>query len=260
MSSTPEIETEKITEYLDQDSSPKALQRIVAITADKGGTGKSTFARAYAHCLIEKGITTLAYDADTRNAQLERHYGKAFPLGVQKINLNRSDDINSFLDVLEKDYPVIMLDLPAGIGELLEILETKLKLSEVAVENGYRLTFVTVLNRGRDCINSLRSLVEAFGDRADYVIVKNLHYGQPEKFTRFDGSKTKKLLDGIGAQVITLPDLDGNVVDFIDDKSMTYKEASTRGMGASPSIRTWVKAFLSDAEPQINLASAYLGF
>lgn len=240
-------------------SSPNLVRRIVPITADKGGTGKSTFARVYAHFLIEKGINTLAYDADTRNAQLARHYGSAFPLGVHEINLNINSDVNSFLDTLEKDYQVIMLDLPAGIGELIEVLENKLKLSKVAAENEYRLTFVSVLNRGRDCLNSLRSLIDAFGDRADHVVVKNLHYGAPEKFKRFDNSKTKNILTEMDARIITLPDLDDDVVDFIDDQSLTYKNAATKGIG-SVSTRTWVNSFLSEAEPQIEIASSYLGF
>lgn len=236
----------------------KKLRRIVAITADKGGTGKSTFARIYAHYLIARNINTLAFDADPRNAQLYRHYHSAFSNGVRTINLSLNSDINALLDTLAEDYQVILLDLPAGIGELIELLETKLMLSQVAQENDYRLTFVTVLNRGRDCVNSLRSLIDAFGDQADHVVVKNLHFGAPEKFKRFESSKTKEILQGLGAQIITMPDLDDDVVDVLDDKSLTYSAALQPGVN-SISTRTWVKSFLSDAEPGVNQAAAYLG-
>ena len=236
----------------------KKLRRIVAITADKGGAGKSTFARIYAHYLIACNINTLAFDADPRNAQLCRHYHSAFSDGVKTINLSLNSDISALLDTLAEDHQVILLDLPAGIGELIELLETKLMLSQVTQENDYRLTFVTVLNRGRDCVNSLRSLIDAFGDQADHVVVKNLHFGAPEKFKRFDSSKTKEILQGLVAQIITMPDLDDDVVDVLDDKSLTYSAALQPGVN-SISTRTWVKSFLSDAEPGINQAAAYLG-
>ena len=236
----------------------RRIKRIVAITADKGGTGKSTFARIYAHYLIAREIKTLAYDADPRNPQLHRHYASAFSGGVRTCNLSRSEDINSLLDSLEGDYQVILLDLPAGIGELIELLETRLTLSQVAQENGYRITFVTVLNRGRDCVNSLRSLIDAFGDQVDHVVVKNKHFGAAEKFKRFDTSKTKGILDEMGAKTISIPDLDDDVVDILDDKSLTYADALRQGV-ASISTRAWVKSFLSDAEPGIMKAADYLG-
>ena len=234
------------------------MRRLVAITADKGGTGKSTFARLYAHYLIARDINALAIDCDPRNAQLYRHYHRAFANGVSTVNLTQNSDVNRLLDTLAEDYPVILLDLPAGIGELIELLETKLALSQVAQENGYRLTFVTVLNRGRDCVNSLRSLIEAFGEQADHVVVKNLHFGAVEKFKRFDQSKTKEILQAQGAQIITMPELDDDVVDVLDDKSLTYSAALQAGV-CSISTRTWVKSFLSDAEPGFNQAAVYLG-
>ena len=236
----------------------RQIKRILMVTADKGGTGKSTFARILAHVLIKRQIKTLAYDADPRNSQLCRHYDGAFPNGVRKVNLSLGEDINALLDSLAEDYPVILLDLPAGIGELIELLETRLTLSQVAKENGYKITFVTVLNRGRDCVNSLRSLIDAFGDEADHVIVKNMHFGAAEKFKRFDTSRTKGILEGMGAKIISIPDLDDDVMDILDDKSLTYADALRPG-AASISTRAWVNSFLTDAEPGIIQAADYLG-
>jgi len=238
------------------------LARTVIITADKGGTGKTTFTKAYSHNLIERNIRTLAYDCDIRNRDLERYYGKAFPLGVKRLNLSNNSGIGTFLDGFAEQYPVMLLHLPGGAGEITEKLESNLKLSKVANDYGYRLTFVSVLNRGRECLNSLRGLVEAYGDRADYVVVKNLYFGEPEKFRRFDNSKTKEMLMQLNAKVISLPELEDEAVDFvegIDNKpGMTYAEAMIRG-NAPISITTWVNSFLESSELQLNLAAEYLG-
>ena len=236
----------------------RQIKRIIMVTADKGGTGKSTFARVLAHVLIKRNIKTLAFDADPRNPQLLRHYKGGFSDGVRTLDLSTGEDINALLDSLAEDYPVILLDLPAGIGELIELLETRLTLSQVAKENGYRITFATVLNRGIDCINSLLSLIDAFGEDVDHVVVKNLHFGSPEKFKRFDSSKTKTMLESMGTRVITLPDLDDDVVDTLDEKSLTYADALRPG-AASISTRAWVNSFLTEAEPGIIQAADYLG-
>lgn len=246
----------------DSQTLKPSTSRIIIITADKGGTGKTMFARVLAHFLIDRGIQTLTYEADPRNVDLERYYGKAFPLGVKRMNFASSSDVNAFLDRLEETYQVVLLHLPGGAGEFTEVLESKLKLSDIAAENNYRITFVSVLNRGRECLNSLRSLVDTYGDRADYVVVKNLHHGIAEKFRRFDNSKTKEILQSLNAKMITLPDLDDDVVDFIDGLDgrggFTFQEASTKGI-APNSVRAWTHSFLSDAEVQLNLAAEYLG-
>lgn len=252
------IQTPPKPENSETPLTPDLLNRIVLVTADKGGTGKSMFSKTNTHFLIKYGIHALAYDADTRNPQLERHYGKVFPGGVQKLNLYDGTGVNTFLDTLEKEYKTVLVDLPAGIGEVIEILEKRLKLSEFATENNYRLTFATVLNRGRDCVNSLRSLIDVFGDRADYVAIKNLYYGSAEKFKRFDSSKTKQIILDLGGKIINLPDLDDDVADLLDDKSLTFEQATEKGKN-SISTRTWVSAFLEESEKQFKLAAPYLG-
>lgn len=234
-------------------------QRLVFITADKGGTGKSTFARVYAHFLIERGIKTLAYDADPRNSQLFRHYDQAFPLGVKRIDLKNEEDADDFIDALATPYPVVMVDLPSGIGNLLETLEEDIQFSNVAMEAGYRTTFVTVLDRGRDCVNSLCTLVEKFEDRVDYVIVKNMHHGHPDQFDQFDTSEIRKRLIKMQSPIICFPDLARGSVDFIDQRSLTYKQARSKKDVEKLSVRSWVGGFLVNAYKGLALASSYLG-
>ena len=53
-------------------------KRMIGVTSDKGGNGKSTVSRMIADLAIQKEIPTLAFDCDKRNAQLYRYYNQAF--------------------------------------------------------------------------------------------------------------------------------------------------------------------------------------
>jgi MinD superfamily P-loop ATPase len=46
-------------------------KRLVIITGDKGGVGKSTLSRALLHFYTSKEIPCIAFECDTRNPQLE---------------------------------------------------------------------------------------------------------------------------------------------------------------------------------------------
>jgi hypothetical protein len=46
--------------------------------------------------------------------------------------------------------------------------------------------------RPRSSVSALKEVVELCGDSADYVVVKNLLFGEPHTFTRYDASDSKK--------------------------------------------------------------------
>ncbi|WP_375511928.1 hypothetical protein [uncultured Nostoc sp.] len=49
-------------------------KRLVIVTGDKGGVGKSTFARGLVQTYLDKGQRFIGFDADSSNSQLLRFY------------------------------------------------------------------------------------------------------------------------------------------------------------------------------------------
>jgi len=163
------------------------------VTGDKGGgTGKSTFARGLLDIYRFRGIDCQAYDGDKRNAQLYRHYKNLQP-GVERIDFFTRGGADALLDNLENSQPqVVLVDLPAQSGEAFDNYETEMGLFADAGEMGYQVTTASVISRVADSVNALRLLMQYCGEAVDYLAVKNLFYGEPEKFSRFDESKTRK--------------------------------------------------------------------
>jgi hypothetical protein len=232
--------------------------RIVIITGDKGGVGKSTFARGLLHLYINKQLKYLAYDSDHRNAQLYRHYDSAQP-GVKLLDIFTRGGADDLLIDLEKELPpLVLVDLPAQSGLFFENFEKDLGVFDAVKGLGYRVTMVSVLSRVKDSVNILRILHKYCGDRVDYVVVKNLFHGEADKFERYDSSDTRtKLLDA-GAVEIKMPDLFFKPYDYIDEKNLTFSEV-LEDKQANIVIKSRVSAWLKEFEQSVLNANELLG-
>jgi hypothetical protein len=235
-----------------------ATGRIVIITGDKGGVGKSTFARGLLHLYINKQLKYLAYDSDHRNAQLYRHYDSAQP-GVKLLDIFTRGGADDLLIDLEKELPpLVLVDLPAQSGLFFENFEKDLGVFDAVKGLGYRVTMVSVLSRVKDSVNILRILHIYCGDRVDYVVVKNLFHGEADKFERYDSSDTRtKLLDA-GAVEIKMPDLFFKPYDYIDEKNLTFSEV-LEDKQANIVIKSRVSAWLKEFEQSVLNANELLG-
>jgi hypothetical protein len=134
-----------------------------------------------------------------------------------------------------------------------------IKLFDLLEEIGYELTMVSVLSRVKDSINSLRTLIDYCGDRANHVVVKNGFFGEPDKFRRFDNSKTKDLILEKNGIVINFPDLYDDTYDLLDDKDMRFSDALKPESGLMLADRRRVKVFLDEAEAELLKAAQFLG-
>lgn len=258
--------TPKAQKPLEVVESPQRNRFLIGSTSDKGGNGKSTFARVMAHIATQRAIPMLAFDCDRRNAQLYRYYNETFASildsdeGVARIDLNVKGGADKLINSLELEAPqIVLIDFPAGGGELFEKLEKDIDLFALLKEVGYKLTMVSVLSRVKDSINSLSSLMECCKGRANQIAVKNGFFGDPDKFSRFDNSKTKKALLSEGGIIINFPDLYDDTYDRLDDKNMTFSHALTPESGLHLADRRRVKVFLDQAEAELLKADKFLG-
>jgi hypothetical protein len=96
-------------------------------------------------------------------------------------------------------------------------------------------------------------------DRVDYVVVKNLHFGEADKFKRFDQSKAKAQFLALGGIEMTMPDLFDDTYDVIDEKDLTFRQAVGEQSPLSRANRSRVHQWLKTMEVAIRQAGSYLG-
>lgn len=246
----------------DQEQANNKHKRLVIVTGDKGGVGKSTFARGLLQLYIDKNLWCLGYDADQRNNQLYRHYNK-YPGLVRFLDVFERGKTDKLLNDLEADYyPLVLIDMPAQSGGVFEKFVKELSVFDMlASELGYRVTMVSVINRLRDSVNILNALYERCSqDKVDYVVVKNLFFGDEDKFGRYNNSSIRKTLLEKGLIELSMPDLMDDSYDFVDYNNLTFKQATLKEVGAQIATRARVKSWLDDFGQKIQPAHDLLGF
>ncbi|MFM2433183.1 MAG: hypothetical protein RLZZ511_4397 [Cyanobacteriota bacterium] len=238
-------------------SQPK--KRLVMITGDKGGTGKSTFARGLLDIYRYQDIACRAYDGDRRNAQLYRHYQNTDD-GVTEIDIATQGAADELLDSLESNpAPITMIDMPAGSGKWFEALDRDVELIQTAAEWDCRLTLVSVMSPVKDSINALRILMDYCDDRVDYIAVKNLQFGEEAEYEQFRDSKTHERFLTHQGREITMPKLFRASYNLVDKHDLTFRAAAQTGSLLTLSHRSRVNQWLRQLEPEISQAGIYLG-
>jgi hypothetical protein len=253
---------------------PGKLRRLVMVTGDKGGVGKSTFARGLAQVYIDNAVQFVGLDADNSNPHLIRFYEKA--ANIQRLDISNSDKLDEFVDNLkELVYPksnesgknqeeqsLILLETPSQFLPTLKILITEMGFLDV-VNNKckMRVTIVIVISTIIDCINQLLELYSFCGDKVDYIIVKNLFYGEAEQFNFYDNSQEIKKIEqqikvkGHTFTSITMPKLAKKSYDYLDVKNLTFRQGLEQDEYPSVfgRILSWLNNFKGQIKPKKDL-------
>ena len=199
---------------------------VVLFHGDKGGVGKSTTCAAFTDWMIKKQLPAALVDGDTQNPDVSRMFGDSMP--VSNANLRVHDgwmDLTDFI-ILHTDK-VIIISLPAGIGS--EFRKEADRFCLVLKMLGRPLVMFWVINRLLDSVNLLSEATHTIGDHLHRkFVVKNLFFGEADKFTRWESSETRKRFDKSGGQTICLTELQERTVDKLfsdNDNIMPFSSA-----------------------------------
>ncbi|MEO1763766.1 MAG: hypothetical protein AAFR83_17760 [Cyanobacteria bacterium J06629_18] len=224
--------------------------RLVIITGDKGGVGKSTFARGLLHTYLSNEEFPIVFEADKSNPNIERFYGNS-GLTIEKTDVTDANKLDKFVDKLEahitsvinedvindsgeitSQSSKILIDLPAQSNQFLfKFIEDMDLFSTLENRLKMRTTIAVVISRVQDCVTQLESLYKVAGSSVDYLIVKNAFYGGEEDFRRYNDSAIRRRMFAEGNCIceIIMPELIEHAFDFIDENNLTFSDAMKAG-------------------------------
>lgn len=184
---------------------------IIFFDGDKGGVGKSWACCVFADWLQKRGISAAIVDGDTQNPDVDRMFADSMP--VLKANLRAHEGWMDLTDYMfEQQDKTIVVSLPAGIGA--DFRREAPKFFETVKQLHRPVSMFWVINRLPDSINLLSEALDVLGDQLkSRFVIKNLFFGNEDKFSRWENSETKKRFEKMGGNTICMSELHERTVD-----------------------------------------------
>ena len=229
------------------------MANIHFIGGEKGGVGKSLVSRLLAQYLIDRELPFMGFDTDRSHGALLRFYaGYASPVLV-----DRYEALDSIIEAaIEQPDRRLLVDLAAQTHDPLVKWMDESGVLEMAGESGFSITYWHVMDSGRDSVDLLKKLLDRFGARLGYVLVRNQMRG--DDFSLLERSGEQDRAEALGARTVSIKHLSDAIIQKIDASSSSFwaaqhdTEKSRTGLGLMDRQR--LKMWLRDANQQIEKA------
>lgn len=225
--------------------------KIHLIGGEKGGVGKSMVARLLAQYFIDHAMPFVGYDTDRSHGALMRFYaGYASP-----VLADRYEALDAIIEsAADEPGRRVLVDLAAQTHAPLVRWMEESGVLDLAELNGMALFYWHVMDAGRDSVDLLARLLDQFGARLRYVLVKNQIRG--DDFGQLERSGELTRARAFGAQVVTLRHLHDPVVQKIDAADASFWAAKNvtdkTGPGLGLMERQRLKMWLAHAMAEID--------
>jgi hypothetical protein len=218
------------------------------IGGEKGGVGKSVVARVLAQYFIDRNRPFTGYDTDRSHTSFRRFYRDyAAPVVVDTY-----EGLDRIVDPFERhdsdsQPPSVIVDLAAQTTAPLSRWMKESDLLELLAQMGITVNFWHVADAGKDSVALLQRLVDTFGARPNYIVVRN--EGRGSDFSELDASQALAQASAMGARVVTLAQLHEGCMRKIDRQDASFWAAihhregpDVLGLLERQRVRTWLKS------------------
>lgn len=225
------------------------------IGGEKGGVGKSMVSRVLAQYLLDHDLPFIGFDTDRSHGALMRFYADyASPTLVDSY-----EALDTIIEAaVEQPGRRVLVDLAAQTHDPLVRWMDDSGVLDMADEMGLLIHYWHVMDSGKDSVDLLRKLLDRFGPRLRYVLVRNQIRG--DDFNILDKSGEQARAMGWGAKVLSLRHLHDSVVNKIDATSSSFwaaknlagKDTTGLGMMERQRVKTWLRdAYQEIAQAEI---------
>lgn len=231
------------------------MSTIHLVGGEKGGVGKSVFARLLAQLFIDRDMAFAAIDADARHGGLLRFYSDY----VQSIDLTQFESIDQIMDRALAADRRVLVDLPAQSARALERWVEAGDVLALAREMNVNLVWWHVSDGGYDSVESLSRVVDTFGGQVQLIVVRN--WGRATDFSQLERSTALDRVRQAGGQVVDIPVLEASTMYKLDHAGSSFWSAvnNTNPDAALPLMeRRRAKLWLERCYAEIDKAASWL--
>ena len=227
------------------------VSRIHLIGGEKGGVGKSMVARLLAQYFIDQERPFVGFDTDRSHGSLLRFYADYTSPAL----IDRYEALDAIIEAaVEQPGRRVLVDLAAQTHEPLVKWMDESGVLDMADLSGLALHYWHVMDSGRDSVDLLKRLLDRFGHRLRYVLVRNQLRG--DDFSQLEQSGELERALGLGAKVVNLKRLHDAVVQKIDASNSSFWSAKNGGSAGKLGLmeRQRLKLWMNHAYAEITAA------
>ena len=230
-----------------------AQAHVHLIGGEKGGVGKSMVSRLLAQYFIDHDIPFLGFDTDRSHGSLMRFYaGYASP-----VLIDRYEALDTIIESsIDQPGRRVLVDLAAQTHQPLTKWMDESGVLDLADVSGLAIHYWHVMDSGRDSVDLLKKLLDRFGHRLRYVLVRNQLRG--DDFSQLEQSGELERALGLGAKVVNLKRLHDAVVQKIDASNSSFWSAKNGGSSTAGKLglmeRQRLKLWMNHAYGEITAA------
>jgi hypothetical protein len=226
---------------------------LILVGADKGGTGKTTIARALMDHLARKNVLTRAFDTESPRGTLKRFY----PAITEVIDLTNVAHQMRILDTMETaNVPVTVVDLKAGnLSYALDTFE-KIGVLEAARNGQFNLTLFHIIGPSIASLDEIGE-ISKYLNGLDYVLARN--FINETNFFEWDQKTYRRYFgDAAHAQEIDIPKLNEMAYEQVDLAGVPFKDfIDNKAADGSPGnfsfvLRGYVRKWISDIDAELS--------
>ena len=234
-------------------------RKRLIITSGDSRVGKSTISRILLELYLELNLKVRAYYSGERHKLSA--YEKLLTVGNLALSQGGADCLLINLEA-SRDTTVVLTDLPGQCLPQFKRFVEETAFFEAIESVGYRITFLQPMSHRSDCVEYLKDLWEFSGDAADYVIVKNHHFG--EAFPYYEKFKSDTQILGDYGIELVLGNLSLSLYESLEGSHKSYGQTvkcNQLYMISRSGIFNWMNKFnnsiRNDLIPRSLLGLAY---
>ncbi|WP_345970993.1 hypothetical protein WCX72_03990 [Sulfurimonas sp. HSL1-6] len=197
------------------------MSMIHFIGGEKGGVGKSVFARLLSQYFIDNDVAFVGLDADRSHASLTRYY-EQFTDAIDLDFFESSDKIMEL--ALEKDINVLV-DLPAQSERFLDRWIEENDVLGMCEETGIEIVYWYLVDGGKDSVQLLKKFLPKYSVVMTCAVVKN--EGRGSDFSEVDDVIASVSSEANGTlKEVVLPALHAPTMQKIDKHTFSFWAAA----------------------------------
>lgn len=202
------------------------MKKIIFVTGDKGGVGKTFTSRLLETYLSKSEVNYKTFETDKTNSSFKR-----FSISeTDFVDLDRQGDADIIFETLveNNDLKVNLVDCAARTMD--RILDWLNEVDITTLSNEFKISvdFYYVLGSDKDSLQILNDLIKKIDDSnlpINLTLVKN--YGRSDSYTLFDSSKLSNLCETKNIKTISLKPLLNRPNLTIDRHNLNFLDACT---------------------------------